>query len=1762
AAEYFIDTDPGIGNGQSITISAGVDLANISATANTTGLSNGVHRLYIRTKSNEGQWSITNVQNFAVDSDPAYPAAPATAQNIIAAEYFIDTDPGLGAGSPISITPGTDINNHSVNIDVSGLSNASHTLYVRTKNQEGKWSITNYGTFFTDLLDVLPDTLGFGNVPTGITVDRDIIIKNYSATTQTITAINIGANFTTDAVLPVNIPGNSSDTIKVSFTAPAVATYLDSAVITTTSGKYTTVLTGTGVAQTYSWVLSPPAGYNYGNVILNSSAGYNFTIYNSSNVPVILSNVVTNNSAFVPTFTAGTSIPVSSSITIPVVFTPTTAGQYNAQLKILSSTPGVDSATASLSGNGYTPGAPPVLEYVQGSGFGGTTGVSPAAGPTGSFTYKILYKSVNNKAPMAGYPKVSIDLNGNQVFNDLNEGSFTMVKEGSSTDYVTGVVYSYTFTFNSNTSTAGYKFDATDEDGNAATAGVVYKAGPVVTNEVLDLRIFANDISFSNTNPQPGSTFTMTARISNSTAVPASNIPIKIYRDTILLGSTVLSSVPANGSNTINYTLNFADEGFYPIKVWIDSSQTLGESNVLNNYAIRPVVVGSPNLPGGITVTTTALRQECPQLQAIISGHADYYGTSTNTVVAGAEVTINTGSQTYKTTTDANGNYSIVITGVTCGSGNFAYAVTVTDFTFTSSPVSNSIAMPCPSPNACQPPVPQPSMGGITMSSGTGKCSNIAGGTGSLNMTIKIRERDLNNMWSPFDEVLGGTLKVFIDGVLFDTHTYNQGALNPGDEVPLLLPWQIPQSTDPVNISAQLVYTYVEYEQIPNTATIRPHYITYTIDKNVIVTPSSNTPDLSAQNFYQTGYTSFRFDVINLNCISAGNFKVKIYDGTTLIKTENISSLAGGDFKTVTYSDPAMTPGVHAIKVVVDEDEEVTESDENNNIFTFNFTVIAPDLKITDVSATPSLMNNGSQTQFKAVVKNTGKATGGFNVRFTVNGVQVGNKIPVSGLSDDGSAIFTSDSYTVTGSINTCNDVLEVFVDSDNSVVESNESNNIKTVPLSPDLKPYQTPGETGSSANPAIVRVNNTGNFFPAIRNMGIRDAENVQVHYLLNSVEIGKETIATVKAGESFAAHGAFSYMFSTPGDYQIRVVADSLNTVCEADETNNIGYYHIRVTDSKPDLEVLSQYISPSSLNPLPAQNITIVGTVRNAGGKVSTANVMRFFVDDVQLGDDVPFNAITPGRDTTVQATVTYSSALQGTKIMKIVVDPLNTMNEENEFNNEATRALIVGEAPDMAKRFAQSIRFNPNGFRAGDSVTISYSIINNGTVDGSAWVRFMILDRNNGLHAIDSVPFTLSAGANTIVSRKMYMDLIKGKVIAEIVNCTPVEYNLLNNSDTLNFSTIAPLTRNVVVNGNLDLRQGIPDDVPGWIGGKLLLGNFDLTVNGEILNADTAHFIVTDGTGKLKLVNNNTENVFPVAVDTSHGNFVKIANSGTPDNFSVKIVPYVLQRGDNGDTVRTGNVNRTWFIEEQTPGGSNAILTFLWYQQDEQPGFNRTQSAAAHYLTTWQMGTFGAAMTDTAGRFSKSQEGYSSFSPFTITDINNALPLRLLQFEATQQHEEALLKWETTDEVNTSHFDIEYSTNGRDFSVIGKVMANNITGLQHYSFIHSGLQPGDNYYRLKMTDIDGKFTYSAVRKLSVAGKMELQAYPNPARNSITVKGIMPGGILELVTIDGKRLQQVKTSANNMVIQLGNITSGIYIIRYYNNIQTKQIRIMKE
>jgi hypothetical protein len=142
-AEYFVDTDPGFGNATNITVSNATDIsANILV--NVTGLSNGVHYVYLRTKNANGKWSSTNVSNFSILAASFILPANTVVGNITKLEYFFDTDPGFGKGSVMNVAPTTDLNNYVFNVDVTNLADGAHTLYVRTFDD---WSMTSTKTF-------------------------------------------------------------------------------------------------------------------------------------------------------------------------------------------------------------------------------------------------------------------------------------------------------------------------------------------------------------------------------------------------------------------------------------------------------------------------------------------------------------------------------------------------------------------------------------------------------------------------------------------------------------------------------------------------------------------------------------------------------------------------------------------------------------------------------------------------------------------------------------------------------------------------------------------------------------------------------------------------------------------------------------------------------------------------------------------------------------------------------------------------------------------------------------------------------------------------------------------------------------------------------------------------------------------------------------------------------------------------------------------------------------------------------------------------------------------------------------------------------------------------------------------------------------------------------------------------------------------------------------------------------------------------------
>ena len=136
AVEYFIDNDPGFGNGTSVVISPSSNVSS-SVSIPTASLSKGTHFLYVRSQDENGIWTITEARAFRVVSNPV----PPVQVDLVALEYFIDSDPGPGNGTAIPITSGQSAS-VTESIDVSSLSEGFHYLYLRTLGSDGDWSVS------------------------------------------------------------------------------------------------------------------------------------------------------------------------------------------------------------------------------------------------------------------------------------------------------------------------------------------------------------------------------------------------------------------------------------------------------------------------------------------------------------------------------------------------------------------------------------------------------------------------------------------------------------------------------------------------------------------------------------------------------------------------------------------------------------------------------------------------------------------------------------------------------------------------------------------------------------------------------------------------------------------------------------------------------------------------------------------------------------------------------------------------------------------------------------------------------------------------------------------------------------------------------------------------------------------------------------------------------------------------------------------------------------------------------------------------------------------------------------------------------------------------------------------------------------------------------------------------------------------------------------------------------------------------------------
>ncbi|WP_152266635.1 T9SS type A sorting domain-containing protein [Agriterribacter humi] len=169
--------------------------------------------------------------------------------------------------------------------------------------------------------------------------------------------------------------------------------------------------------------------------------------------------------------------------------------------------------------------------------------------------------------------------------------------------------------------------------------------------------------------------------------------------------------------------------------------------------------------------------------------------------------------------------------------------------------------------------------------------------------------------------------------------------------------------------------------------------------------------------------------------------------------------------------------------------------------------------------------------------------------------------------------------------------------------------------------------------------------------------------------------------------------------------------------------------------------------------------------------------------------------------------------------------------------------------------------------------------------------------------------------------------------------------------------------------------------------------------------------------------------------------------------------------------------------------------------------------------------------------------------------NIILPLNWLDFTVVNCSDNICLRWLTENEQNTSHFEIERSTDGKNFEQIGTRVSANTPGKHSYDATDYSPAHGINFYRIKQVDADGMFTYSDVVSAKISVKGVLTIAPNPANNFIKLRGIVKAEKVIIYSTTGQIFKQWQNVNGDQELNIANLQQGVYMLKVqYNKKET--------
>lgn len=439
-----------------------------------------------------------------------------------------------------------------------------------------------------------------------------------------------------------------------------------------------------------------------------------------------------------------------------------------------------------------------------------------------------------------------------------------------------------------------------------------------------------------------------------------------------------------------------------------------------------------------------------------------------------------------------------------------------------------------------------------------------------------------------------------------------------------------------------------------------------------------------------------------------------------------------------------------------------------------------------------------------------------------------------------------------------------------------------------------------------------------------------------------------------------------------------------------------------------------------------------------------------------------------------------------------------------------------------------------GLNSG-SLTVNGNVNLNSTATGKK-----VILASSGSSAIVEIRGNISMSAVSDEAAQIYLDdesvLKLGGALLR-----PTNYGALNmnNTSTLEFNgtisqTVPPTKLENTGNdslwiSNLSLKN--TSTSPLILQGDLRVEDVLYLNSGKIITSETAMLYIEDNAtivggsdaayieGPMVKIGrtDNQDFTFPIGNSTTYAPITisEVANSSS--EIKAQFFGDPPPWGDNFDQSTMDNVNgdKYWSIGKNA--GNDVKVTLHWSEAivggitdlDDMVVARADETVG---LEEWKnYGNSATSGTTTEGSVTSSALlgdpppwGDQKLTLGSIS-ASNALPVELTKFQAAQQGTHVYLQWETASELNTSHFEIERSSDITNFETIGrKSSAGNTIEYQFYNTKDNRPENGLNYYRLKIVDTDGSFEYSHVEVVRFESEPTIELFPNPVKDMIQLK----------------------------------------------------------